>query len=553
VNHKLRAIDLYSGVGGWSLGLRMAGVDVVASYEIWSHAHATNSQNNGHESSVTDIRALRLSDLPANIDIVVGSPPCTQFSFSNRGGSGDIDDGLVDVTKFLAVVDRLKPKFWAMENVPRLAAIMQKELAKGGRLCRFQHLRPQIHVVDSCEWGVPQRRKRCIVGDLPFALLLNYRSLAKRRTLGDVVKSVNGPRPSDPVYDITLHRSDLIDHDPEQVLSPEEERINREMKTFHPVYNNMAFPDSLKRPSRTVTATCTRVSRESIVIAAPEAKGRFRRLTVRERACLQSFPINYQFYGETYAQKLKMVGNAVPPLLTFYIASAMLNTPTSKIASPSVAISRFKAPESRPLATKPDRVGESYPANRRFRAAIPHLRFKSGVRFEFGNSFRGAQASWGVRFFFGSSKNIQQVELGNPLVEGLAGVGGALQHIAASRHMTKALQRLINETSSSRLQGVWSHRVVHHVSPFDIVDAIGESVQKLISRRGFGSVADVAIASMLKDRSNPHGWEKVLRNADCVFAGILIGSLVNELFSAERIVEKLDGQQRRLAFAGDAN
>jgi hypothetical protein len=82
---------------------------------------------------------------------------------------------------------------------------------------------------------------------------------------------------------------------------------------------------------------------------------------------------------------------------------------------------------------------------------------------------------------------------------------------------------------------VWSHRVVHDVSPFDIVDAIGESVQKLISRRGFGSVADVAIASMLKDRRNPHGWEKVLRNADFVFAGILIGSLVNELFSTERI------------------
>jgi DNA (cytosine-5)-methyltransferase 1 len=529
----------------------MAGVDVVASYEIWDQAHSTNGNNNGHASGVADIRALSLASLPCDVDIVVGSPPCTQFSFSNRGGSGDIDDGLVDVAKFLAVVDKIKPTFWAMENVPRLAAIMQRELAKGGRLSRFKHLSPQIHIVDSCEWGVPQRRKRCIIGNFPFDLLHSYRSLAKRRTLGDVVKAINSSRPSDPVYGITLSRSDLVDHDPEHVLSPEEERINCEMKTFHPVYNNMAFPDSLKRPSRTVTATCTRVSRESIVIEAPEAKGRYRRLTVRERACLQSFPISYQFYGETYAQKLKMVGNAVPPLLTFYIASAMLHTPTSKVALPSEAISRFKTPQARPRATKPDGVGESYPANRRFRAAIPHLRFKSGVRFEFGNGFRGAQPFWCVRFFFGSSKNIQQVELSNTLLQSLARVRGASQCIAASRRITKDLQQLINETSSSRLQAVWSHRVVHRVSPFDIVDGIGESVRKLVSRRGFAAIAHVAITRILEDRSHPHGSEKVLRNADFVFAGMLIGSLVNEFFSVECIAAKVDVRQRRLAFAGD--
>jgi len=134
VSAKLRAIDLYSGVGGWSLGFRLAGIEVVASYECWGPANETNFKNNLHQAQTVDIRRLAFEDLPKDIDIVVGSPPCTQFSFSNRGGSGDIDDGLEDIIKFLTIVDHLRPKAWAMENVPRVAKIIEQELCPEGRL-----------------------------------------------------------------------------------------------------------------------------------------------------------------------------------------------------------------------------------------------------------------------------------------------------------------------------------------------------------------------------------------------------------------------------------
>src|ERR1700741_3407116 len=89
-----RAIDLYSGVGGWSLGLRLAGIEVIASYDIWGEANETNFKNHGHLVQTVDIRRLDFGELPKSIDVVVGSPPCTQFSYSNRGGDGDIADGL---------------------------------------------------------------------------------------------------------------------------------------------------------------------------------------------------------------------------------------------------------------------------------------------------------------------------------------------------------------------------------------------------------------------------------------------------------------------------
>ena len=83
----------------------------------------------------------------------------------------------------------------------------------------------------------------------------------------------------------------------------------------------MSFPDSLKRPSRTITSTCTRVSRESIVIQDGK---KFRRLTLREKGCIQGFPITFQFYGNTHSNKQKMIGNSIPPILTYYLFQRML-------------------------------------------------------------------------------------------------------------------------------------------------------------------------------------------------------------------------------------
>ncbi len=112
----LTAIDLYSGIGGWSLGLQMAGIEVRQSYEWWPEANATHRLNFSNETFQVDIRQLAPESIE-RVDFVVGSPPCTQFSFANRGGSGDLEDGLVDVAKFLEIVEALGPRHWAMENV----------------------------------------------------------------------------------------------------------------------------------------------------------------------------------------------------------------------------------------------------------------------------------------------------------------------------------------------------------------------------------------------------------------------------------------------------
>lgn len=532
---RLRAIDLYSGVGGWSLGLSLAGIDVVASYERWGPANETSFKNNKHQAHTVDIRRLSLSDLPEDIDIVVGSPPCTQFSFANRGGSGDIRDGLEDVITFLTIVDFLKPRIWAMENVPRMAKILQKELGQRGRLARFRHLEITPHIVNMEEYGVPQRRKRCIAGNFDFGLLRSYAGTTAKLTLGDVVGALAADPILDPTYALRIPRRDLHDHVPERALSPEEVRINRSAKELHPVYNSMPFPDSLDRSVRTITATCTRVSRESIVIEDSTAPLTYRRLTVRERACLQGFPITFQFYGSTYAQKLTMVGNAIPPAFTYYLAHAFKGTPKSKLPAISTAATKLTAPLPPPPVTRPDTPGGRYPANRRFRFAIPSLRLKSGVRFELANGFDDGYVSWRVSFYFGTSKSIQSLTLG----QGLLGVLWSIIPKKIATQLRAKLAELSDElrrNDLARMQQVWSHRGPGGITPFMLLDRLslaGTEIAELFApAEPFVAEAIAAAVRAEYERHTPRvlGVDKLCRNGPLILAGLLTGSVTNAEF-----------------------
>lgn len=528
----LRAIDLYSGVGGWSLGLAMAGIEVIASFEWWQPAAETNRINNGLAPVVTDIRNLDLDTLPGGIDIVVGSPPCTQFSFSNRGGNGDIEDGLRDVAAFLRVVRHVSPRFWAMENVPRVAGILEKSLEPGGPLEQYADLRPRIEVIDMSEWGLPQRRKRCIAGRFDFERLLAYRGTCLSRSLGDVVDAYRSPKVTDPVYRVPVAKGRISDHVLEAPLNWEEERMNREMKTFHPVYNDMSFPDLHDRAARTVTATCTRVSRESIVIPSGGPNGGFRRLTVRERASLQGFPSAFVFSGTSYTQKLKMVGNALPPLFGYYVGCAMEERDPRSLPDLRKAIRAFSPDPVTPQESVPETGGKRYAANRSFRAAIPGLRFKSGVRFEFANQPSSTSNPWTVRFFYGNSKNVTEVAVDPGFPDEILGMEGTSKVRLALDAIKVELNSALRCCLAGELQETWTHRG-QGKHPYEVVDLLGSGAHSAtLAIVGAQLDAATLLDDLIPSLHGTTGWEKVVSHAPAVLSGLFIGGLANSHFSS---------------------
>lgn len=533
---KVRAIDLYAGIGGWSLGLRLAGVDVVKSYEWWQAAVDTHNGNHGGALVPTDVRLLKLEDMPDEIDLVVGSPPCTEFSYSNRGGSGNLDEGLKDLIKFLEIVEYLQPTYWVLENVPRVAGVLRRGLTDSKHpLYRFRNLEPQIEVVDFSDYGTPQSRRRCIAGKIPFNLVEAYRSQLVKRTLGDVVKAIGSSgRVVDPVWGCDLSEGQVSERESEPILNAEELRMNREAKTYHPVYNDMAFPDVLNAPARTVTATCTRVSRESIVIE-DEVSGKFRRLSIRERACLQGFPITYQFYAKSFATKATMVGNAIPPTYTYLLAQAALGVHPDAFKTFAEASAALKLPDVAAPITPPPPAGRTYRESRSFRSALPGLRFKSGMRFELANA-RGGLLSWKMRFFYGPSTDVREIALDDALSRSLQDSDVMKRVKLATGASFSTLENWLKSTNPDLIQRVWTRRS-NGVGPYDLVDRLGDLAASVITTLdGMDETLQHAVigyvmaaADIDGEGDEIPGARKLKQNAIAIFAGLWVGAWFNEL------------------------
>lgn len=523
------AIDLYSGVGGWSLGLKIAGIDVIAAYDSWDQANRTYEHNLGFAPSTIDLRRSAPGDFPRGVDYVVGSPPCTRFSFSNRGGNGDLKDGLEDIKAFLKAIREIQPRYWVMENVPRVAGILKEELAGRGSLRSFRDLVDVITVIDMSEYGLPQRRRRMLAGSFPLELLESYSGKELAPALGEVIECLKTDPVRDPLFDIVLESCDLRGNEREPPLTEEEMRLNSQSKQAHRVYNRMAFPDPLDRTARTVTAVCTRVSRESIVIQ-DDGYG-VRRLTLRERAALQGFPVTFQFFGTSHTNQQKLIGNALPPLFAYYVGMSLRERPdrlvhpprSRRMPRPSVDVLRvYDPPQMKPRAL---------PKARRFRAVIPNLGFGSGVRFELVNRIVDDDVSWQVLFYFGTPNDIRMLPLDGALLtrsRRVLGNGGL------PRKMERLFPRLatsLGRTTPAALQGTWN-RSGNGMHPFQVADLLGEtatSLRDLVSGSAHEAVSSFVWAELRRcaGPAGPRPAGKIAEKTAWIYSGLALGSWFN--------------------------
>jgi DNA (cytosine-5)-methyltransferase 1 len=513
------AIDLYSGIGGWTLGMKLSGIGNVASYEWWPEANQTHNLNFETHHKEVDIRQIdpkRDLNFDKKIDFVVGSPPCTQFSYANRGGNGDISDGLIDIYKFLEVVEHLQPKYWAMENVPRVAKILEEEI-KNGALKRFENLVKHIIIVDTADYGTPQNRKRMIAGNFPLALFYGYKTKILPVTLGNVLNSLNENIIVDPNYGYKIERKKITELENEADLTPQELRINKDAKTYHPIYNNMSFPDRLDRPSRTVTATCTRVSRESIII---KSENGYRRLNVRERGVIQGFPITYQFYGKTVNAKFKMIGNAVPPVLTYYIFQSMLETPITKVRSLKESSYLHEQPKFKAYKSKIGLPIAKYPSTRKFQFAVPNLRFGSGVRFELSNNLNIEKNLWSFKFFYGNSKKIKELKLNGELIEKLPQILNITDYKLLEDEV-KVISKKYTDINSKVLQEKWT-KSTPNMEAFIFLDDVGLSISRILQNSKLDSISSIVVKDLINDDS-----KKLIDKKNEILVGLFFLSILN--------------------------
>lgn len=342
---KLKVLDLFSGAGGLSEGFRQMGFEITAAVDNWNPAIVAHQANHPETKNIkADIAELDPSEFKG-IDVVIGGPPCTEFSYSKNGGGGDIEKGMKLVLRFLYFVYKIKPRWWVMENVPRLLNTLPYEIplnkigVKKSGVLKI----PMRYVMNAADYGAPQKRLRLISGNYPLPeqthgengfTNLNGKSISSWVFMRNIIEGLPKPEEGikkgeivkDPNYDnLSIPIEELTDHFNFTFMSEEDAMKNKKAKTAHAWYGKMKFPDDLDRPSRTVMATQFDASRETMVIEVRDVnKIRYRKPTVRECACLQAFPITYQFPANNLMTKYKLVGNAVPVKLSAAIARAIL-------------------------------------------------------------------------------------------------------------------------------------------------------------------------------------------------------------------------------------
>lgn len=317
------AIDLFSGAGGMTLGLKLAGFKVVGAIEIDSVAVETYHSNHpdvfvwGKDIKGISVKQVmrKLKLREGDLDLLAGCPPCQGFSSIRTRNKGIVNDPRNElIFQFLRFVKKLKPKTVMMENTP--------ELAKDWRMDQFVRqlnklgYQGEYPILNAADYGVPQRRKRMVLMAGRFNIVPFPKPEKTTVTVRRAIGSLPEPGKSgDPLHDYLENRSvriiDRIQKTPKDGGSRKDLGDNDQLPChknqngFNDVYGRMSWG----REAPTITGGCTNPS-----------KGRFlhpeqnRAITLREAALLQSFPPDYHFSLSGGKQRASaLIGNALPP------------------------------------------------------------------------------------------------------------------------------------------------------------------------------------------------------------------------------------------------
>lgn len=171
---KYEAIDIFSGCGGVSCGLSLAGFKVKSAVEIEKHAVDTylnygplNKVNvlNKDVCNLSGEQILKAAKIKKDdIYLFAGCPPCQNFSRQNPLNKNKSSDERKKLLfEFLRLIEEIMPPFILMENVPGIKTDFNKEILDEflTRLNKNYYVREDI--LNAANYGVPQARKRFVL------------------------------------------------------------------------------------------------------------------------------------------------------------------------------------------------------------------------------------------------------------------------------------------------------------------------------------------------------------------------------------------------------
>ncbi|MCY4213013.1 MAG: DNA cytosine methyltransferase [Gammaproteobacteria bacterium] len=334
----LTAVDIFSGAGGLTVGMKRAGFRVVAAVELEHHSFATYKANHPDvrclNQDITTVSGSTLLQTTGTdrLDLLAGCPPCQGFTSLTAKYRDREDPRNKLVLEMARLAEAMQPRAIMMENVPgltRKGEALYDELRLRLKALDYQLTEGIVQVAD---YGVPQFRRRLVLlggrgFDIPLPAATHSRTsvgnLAPWRTVREAITGM--PEPVTLAKAKAKGRVEPSDWHIVRQLSPTNvERIKAAQAGrtwtgipehlrpkchrgnyvgFTNVYGRMEWD----RPSPTITGGCTTFSKGRF--GHPEAD---RTISVREAALLQTFPIHYLLDTSYMDHACNMIGNALP-------------------------------------------------------------------------------------------------------------------------------------------------------------------------------------------------------------------------------------------------
>jgi DNA (cytosine-5)-methyltransferase 1 len=362
---KPKAIDLFCGAGGMSLGFEEAGFNVIGAIDIEQNNKEIYSKNfpdcNVWCADLSTLSGKEIMQetglLGEPVDVLFGGPPCQGFSLIGRRVPHDPRNALLH--DFARLVIELSPRYFVVENVNGiLLGDAKKSLDRFVAIVEeagYDLVKP-IQLLDAAEFGVPQRRRRVfLLGYLAGSTAPEYPkpiSRVDRPTVWDAIGDLPkisehdylfcadeyfgslGRRPSayakilrgevrDPQNKSAMHRTNC-------------NGLGGCLRTLHTSETVKRFKSTKQGQTETVSRfyrlakngvaptlrAGTGADQGSFMAPRPIHPFQHRCITVREGARLQSFPDWFRFHPTKW-HGFRQVGNSVPPRLARAVARSV--------------------------------------------------------------------------------------------------------------------------------------------------------------------------------------------------------------------------------------
>ena len=334
-------VSLFCGCGGADIGLvggfsylgqfyKKTGLNIVHASDIDRKAVETYNLNFRKKAEVSDIKDLNFEGIIA--DLIVGGFPCQPFSTVNPTKNPNKRETQL-FWEMAKTIEKIRPKVFIAENVPgfyRLHKGKYYKLAKE----EFETLGYKIfdELLNASNYGIPQLRERIFMVGIREDIGKSFTFPQYTHGPGGIISESKVP--------LKKVVKSIIPKDSKYYFS------KRAVEGVKKAKKNMkrALAQDLEGQCLTITSHLAKVSLNSRdpVLLVNGQQELYRRFTPEEAAGIQSFPDNFQFAGSE-GDAYRQIGNAVPPVLMWHIAKALVDQIFSENTRQIYKISNFNS------------------------------------------------------------------------------------------------------------------------------------------------------------------------------------------------------------------